>query len=352
MAAGSEPPLLDALKSLYHQIGHKNIHECSESSVHTSEINNDSRTIEDCKLPLIDLNRLSLSFTEQEICKQEIANAAATYGFFHIINHGMPKGVLERLYHQQMTLFRQSFHIKSGNMFMNLPANSYRWGNPAAKSVGQFMWSEAFHIGASDISNVDACNRSSFETFASGAVNLSKRIAEILAENLGVSSCTSLFNEKCSSDSCYLRLNRYPPCHISSEVFGIMPHTDSGFLTILLQDEVGGLQLVKHGRWYNVQPVSGALTVSIGDLFEAWSNRAYKSVRHRVVAHAEKERLSLAYFYCPSYETVIEPCMSISEHQEPQIHRKFSFGEYRKQVQLDVQSSGDKIGLSRFYKCD
>lgn len=79
---------------------------------------------------------------------------------------------------------------------------------------------------------------------------------------------TNFFEENFSSDSCYLRLNRYPPCHLSSEVFGFIPHTDSDFITILSQDEVGGLQLEEEGQWYNVQPIPDALVVNIGDLFE------------------------------------------------------------------------------------
>ena len=76
---------------------------------------------------------------------------------------------------------------------------------------------------------------------------------------------------------------------------------------------------------------------------QAWSNGVYKSVEHRVVANHENERFSLAYFFCPSHDTVIESCSS-----EPSIYRKFSFREYRQQVQEDVKTTGEKVGLSRF----
>ena len=64
----------------------------------------------------------------------------------------------------------------------------------------------------------------------------------------------------------------------------------------------------------------------------------YKSVEHRVVANPLHERFSTAYFFCPSYDTVIESG----------VYRSFSFGEYRKQVQEDVKIFGHKIGLTRF----
>uniref|UniRef100_A0A7N0T715 Non-haem dioxygenase N-terminal domain-containing protein n=1 Tax=Kalanchoe fedtschenkoi TaxID=63787 RepID=A0A7N0T715_KALFE len=209
----SEPPLLDALKSLYQQVSGENP-GFSTSSRNKDESNLDS-IVEDCRLPLIDLHRLTLSAVEQESCKQEIANAAATHGFFQVINHGIPTKVLKGLQHHQMKLFELPFCMKaSGVSFLNWPANIYRWGNPAAKSIGQFMWSEAFHLGVADISKVDALmgSRSYVDMFVSGAASLSKAITEILAQNLGVND-TSFFEENCSPDNCYLRMNRYPPCH-------------------------------------------------------------------------------------------------------------------------------------------
>lgn len=154
---GSEPPIFDALKALYIKAGNK----CPNSIIgNMSE--RYYATVEDFRLPLIDFNRLSMSSIEQESCKQEIVNAAASHGFFQVINHGIPKRALKRWHHQQMKLFQLPFLVKSGENFMNLPSNSYRWGNAAAQSVGQFMWSEAFHVGVANASNLDVCNRSGF----------------------------------------------------------------------------------------------------------------------------------------------------------------------------------------------
>ncbi|KAJ7946239.1 gibberellin 2-beta-dioxygenase 8 [Quillaja saponaria] len=121
-----------------------------------------------------------------------------------------------------------------------------------------------------------------------------------------------------------------------------MPHTDSDFLTILHQDQVGGLQLVKDGKWIAVKPNPNALIINIGDLFQAWSNGVYKSVEHRVVTNPKVERFSTAYFLCPSYDTMIQSCRELS------IYKKFTFREYRQQVREDVQNLGSKIGLLRF----
>lgn len=95
---------------------------------------------------------------------------------------------------------------------------------------------------------------------------LARILAGVLAENLGCpSSCLA---ESCGEGNCFLRLNRYPPCPFYPETFGLMPHTDSDFLTILHQDQVGGLQLMKDSKWVSVKPNPKALIVNIGDLFQ------------------------------------------------------------------------------------
>ena len=75
---------------------------------------------------------------------------------------------------------------------------------------------------------------------------------------------------------------------------------------------------------------------------QAWSNGVYKSVLHRVVTNPKLERFSMAYFFCPFNDTIIESC------REPSVHRKFSYREYRQQVRDDVQKLGTKIGLPNF----
>lgn len=105
------------------------------------------------------------------------------------------------------------------------------------------------------------------QQFAEKVSSLAHKLAGILAEKMGHES--TFFQENCLPSTCYLRMNHYPPCPIApDQVFGLTPHTDSDFLTILQQDEVGGLQLVKDGKWIAVKPNSEALIINIGDLFQ------------------------------------------------------------------------------------
>ena len=104
------------------------------------------------------------------------------------------------------------------------------------------------------------------QEFAKAMSNLARLLAGVLAECLGHHKGD--LDEICDESTCFLRLNRYPPCPVSPEVFGLVPHTDSDFLTILYQDEVGGLQLMKDSKWIAVKPNKDALIVNIGDLFQ------------------------------------------------------------------------------------
>jgi len=109
-------------------------------------------------------------------------------------------------------------------------------------------------------------DREMMEKLAGQLSELAHTIASILAQNLGYNG--QYFPENCNKSTCFLRLNRYPPCPFSPETFGLMPHTDSDYLTILYQDQVGGLQLMKDTKWVAVKPNPEALIVNIGDLFQ------------------------------------------------------------------------------------
>ncbi|KAK7253183.1 hypothetical protein RIF29_37694 [Crotalaria pallida] len=352
----SDPPFHETYKKLFEKINHNSI---SISNEEQGEEEEEKEKVgagaddEECELPVIDLKAVleeesgdPSPTAAREECKSQIARASQEWGFFQVVNHGISSEILKRLRSEQEKLFKKPFEKKTKeDKFFNFSSGSYRWGSPTATCITQLSWSEAFHIPLTDIlhhSNNNASNSlsSTMAQFATTVSSLAETLADILAEKMGHKS--TFFKENCLPNTCYLRLNRYPPCPIASEIHGLMPHTDSDFLTILYQDEVGGLQLVKDMKWIAVKPNPDALIINIGDLFQAWSNGVYKSVKHRVVTNPKVERFSTAYFLCPSNDTVIESC------REPSVYRKFSFQEYRNQVRDDVQKLGSKIGLPRF----
>ncbi|ONK55317.1 uncharacterized protein A4U43_UnF5070 [Asparagus officinalis] len=303
-----------------------------------------SETTGECELPMIDLSNLWSEDEDRRInCAKEIAKASTEWGFFQVSNHGVSMKVLAEMRREQKRLFRLPFEKKSSSGILN---GSYRWGTPTAASLKHFSWSEAFHVPLAKLAEEDCCNeefnslREVMEELASSMSDLARTLAGVLAENLGYRG--DCFPENCDESTCFLRLNHYPPCPFLPETFGLVPHTDSDFLTILHQDQVGGLQLMKDSKWVAVRPNTDALIVNIGDLFQAWSNDVYRSVEHKVMANAKTERYSVAYFLCPSHDSMIGSC------EEASPYKKFTFGEFRKQVQEDVKRNGQKVGLSRF----
>ena len=155
---------------------------------------------------------------------------------------------------------------------------------------------------------------------------------------------TTLF-DLYNKHSSFLRLNFYPPSDttnatltgavssdgsVNSDIltsissFGVSRHTDAGLLTILLQDDVAGLEVytgskqdANDGEWVAVDPIPNALTINIGDMLQVLSNDLFKAAEHRVratPASATKPRFSAPFFYNPDYNTVITSIVTSPHH--------------------------------------
>ena len=109
----------------------------------------------------------------------------------------------------------------------------------------------------------------------------------------------------------FLRLLHYPPQDPTGpdDEFGSNPHTDYGFVTILAQDENGGLQVrAPDGRtWLDAPPRAGAFVLNIGDIGERWSNGVLRSTPHRVLNRTGRDRYSIPYFFDPAADAVVAP---------------------------------------------
>mmetsp|Transcript_41048 Transcript_41048/g.87426 ORF Transcript_41048/g.87426 Transcript_41048/m.87426 type:complete len:766 (-) Transcript_41048:76-2373(-) len=105
------------------------------------------------------------------------------------------------------------------------------------------------------------------------------------------------------------RLLHYWPITDFSKEIGVGEHTDYGLLTLLKQDNVGGLQVLnaKDGKWVHCCPVEGAFVVNLGDMMGRWTGHRFKSTVHRVVNLTDRERFSVPYFLEPNMDTIIRP---------------------------------------------
>jgi len=104
----------------------------------------------------------------------------------------------------------------------------------------------------------------------------------------------------------YLKLIRYPQTRAGGQ--GVGTHKDSGFLTLLLQDEHAGLEAqANDDTWYRVDPLPGSLVVNTGELLQLVTHNYFIATPHRVINHGEQVRYSSAFFYSPDLNTPLDP---------------------------------------------
>lgn len=106
----------------------------------------------------------------------------------------------------------------------------------------------------------------------------------------------------------FLRLLHYPPQPASADddAFGSAPHTDYGFVTVLAQDNQGGLEVRRRdGTWLQAEPIPGTWVVNVADMLARWTNGRWQSTPHRVKNISGDDRYSCPYFFDMSMDSVV-----------------------------------------------
>ncbi|KAF3449247.1 hypothetical protein FNV43_RR09975 [Rhamnella rubrinervis] len=152
------------------------------------------------------------------------------------------------------------------------------------------------------------------------------RLLEAISESLGLKP--DHIAKSLGKHGQHMALNYYPPCPQPQLTYGLPAHTDPNLITVLLQDDVPGLQVLSNGNWVAINPIPNTFTVNIGDQIQVLSNDRYKSVLHRAVVNSKEERISVPTFYCPSPEAMIEPAMDLVRKHHPPVYRSFAYSEY------------------------
>jgi isopenicillin N synthase-like dioxygenase len=119
----------------------------------------------------------------------------------------------------------------------------------------------------------------------------------------------------------------YPPHSPAPEgVFGAAPHTDYGCLTILAQDDIGGLEVARReAMWISATPVPGTFVINIGDILARWTNDVFTSTLYRVINRSpDRDRYSTPFFFDPNLDAVIEPFSTCIRAQPPARYESMS----------------------------
>ncbi|HSW08380.1 isopenicillin N synthase family dioxygenase [Aquabacterium sp.] len=128
----------------------------------------------------------------------------------------------------------------------------------------------------------------------------------------------------------FLRMLHYPPQAPGlDETFGSAPHTDYGMITLLAQDNAGGLQVrPRGGDWIDAPPMEGCFVLNVGDMLARWTNKRFVSTPHRVINRSGFDRYSLPYFFDPGMDSVIECLPTCTDAAHPRQYPPVRYGDY------------------------
>ncbi|KAJ6851443.1 S-norcoclaurine synthase 1-like [Iris pallida] len=265
---------------------------------------------EGVRLPVIDLGQAQLSPEESA----KLGLACEEWGFFQLINHGVPTELIENIKMDIVEFFK--LPIEEKEAFAQIPDNGYNgYGQAFVKSEDQKLdWGDLLALDTLPLKirkmrfwpTYPPSFRDNLDAYTSKLKEVTNCLLRLLAENLGLEPEIITNNFKNMKQT--IRANYYPPCPKADKVLGISPHSDATGLTILLQiSDVEGLQIRNKGVWFPVKPLPGAFIVNVGDLLEIFSNGKYKSIEHRAIVNTEKERITLATFHWPDENCILRP---------------------------------------------
>ena len=158
-----------------------------------------------------------------------------------------------------------------------------------------------------------------------------RKLLKVLLKKLNVNELDKA-REHSLMGAMILGFNYYPACPDPEVVAGVGPHSDISSITVLLQDDIGGLYVRSRDgdSWIYVPPVDGALVINIGDVLQIMSNERYKSIEHRVVANRSKTRISLPIFVNPAPDAIIGPLPEVLENGDQPKYKQLVYSDYFK----------------------
>ncbi|MED6159696.1 hypothetical protein PIB30_044622 [Stylosanthes scabra] len=308
-------------------------------------------------IPLIDLSLINYQQDQESPSSssvysnliEEIGRACKEWGFFQVINHKVPLEKRQRIEVAAKEFFGLSLEEKVkvrrdeknvlGYFEAEHTKNVRDW-----KEVYDFNVQQPTFIPPSDSDNDDINSqfqwdnrwplnpphfREACEDYAQEVEKLAYKLMELIALSLGLEA--NRFRGFFKHNTSNIRLNHYPPCPYPHLALGLGRHKDTGVLTVLNQDDVGGLQVRRKsdGEWITVKPIPNSFIINVGDMIQVWSNDAYESVEHRVMVNSERDRYSIPFFLKPALYTDVEPLQELTNHNNPPKYKPVNWGKFR-----------------------
>lgn len=302
-------------------------------------------------LPIIDISSLASPRPEHWRETAEAIDAACReWGFFYVRGHGIDRTTLDEVWANARTFFARPLAEKL-QIDIRDSHNHRGYGPIAAENLSQAAagdLKETFDMGldlAPDHPRIragfplygpnrypdqPAGFRSVFDAHYQRMLDLGRRILGAMAIALDLPAD---FFDRCLDESVsVLRVIHYPPASqkVAEGQSGCGAHTDYGCITVLAQDEVGGLQVrSRKGGWIEAEPIADTFVINIGDLMARWTNDRWVSTAHRVRSPAtEIDRYSMPFFVEPNFDTRVACIPSCQSAEHPSRYEPVLSGEW------------------------
>ncbi|CAN6286046.1 unnamed protein product [Urochloa humidicola] len=280
-------------------------------------------------IPIIDFQRLLHPGAEASHDESARLHAACQeWGFFQLINHGVPDDIIEGMKANIEGFFGLPAETKK--QFAQERGQLEGYGQLFVVSEDQKLdWADILYLNTQPPQHRNMrfwpekpdTFRSTLDAYSTALKNVADRLLGIMSKNLGLPP--EVIASKCVSGIQSVRMNYYPPCTEADKVVGFSPHSDADLLTLVLQvNEVQGLQVKRDdGSWVPVLPLKGAFVINVGDILQIFTNGRYRSIEHRAVINAESARLSVAAFHSSSIHATIGPLGELVADQEELMYK-------------------------------
>lgn len=277
-------------------------------------------------IPIINISPLLGGTEGCRAVAAEIGQACRECGFFYIIGHGVDEGLQQRLEHLSRRFFAQEVESKM-EIQMARGGRAWRGYFPVGGELtsGQPDLKEGIYFGAElgddhpmtqagvplhgpnlFPSNIPEFRETMMEYIAV-MTTLGHALMRGIALSLGLDE--SYFDEHYTGDPLILfRIFNYPAQAAAPgwSGWGVGEHTDYGLLTILKQDESGGLQVKSQSQWIEAPPVHESFVCNIGDMLDRLTGGLYCSTPHRVRNLSGRDRISFPFFFDPNFNAEVK----------------------------------------------
>ncbi|XP_069138899.1 uncharacterized protein [Argopecten irradians] len=294
------------------------------------------------EIPVVDLSPYGLGVVNEDTVDpstirslaDDICGAFKDIGFCYIKNHGIQQSLIDQMKAVSRTFFEKPVEYKTN--FTRPETANHGWVAVERESLNPERpgdYKEAFNYNPCedtknwpDVENFEA----TMKEFYSSSQDLALRIFDLVSIGLDVGdnkfmrNCHALIGQKGNSTA--VRSLYYPPLPPDKDIkpnqVRCGEHSDYGSLTLLFQDDVGGLEVRNlHGEYIPASPIPGTVLINIGDLMQRWTADRLIATKHRVLIPEEelrrqKSRQSVAFFIQPDDEVMIE-CLDKSDKYRP-----------------------------------